>query len=412
MKGKPQVVFVCQVFYPDSTPTSQVFSRLFQKLADRGLEVTVLCGYPGRMERLEMNLPRNESIGGIHILRCGWNISFKRSYFHRFFSYFSFLTHVGWKLIWSGRKGVVLGVTNPPFLSIILFLTSCLGRFQYQYIFHDLYPEGLVALNKLRGDSILVKFWTFLNRISYQRASVLSVLGRDMIPLLQKNYAIANEKFIHIPNWSTVDISSPREFSKNSLARELGIENKVVVQYSGNMGLWHDLETFVRAAAILRDQDSIQFLFIGGGIRRESAVKLSQQLNLNNIIWRDFVPKEQLAESLSCAHISLISLKKGLEGIAVPSKLYGILASGRPLIAQVPNDSEIALVIEEEGCGFVVEPEQSDPLAVAIRTLAENKDLRVNMGNRAFDAYQKKYTVERAARTFEELWGIQKSEIQ
>lgn len=410
MTDKKPVIFVCQVFYPDITPTSQVFTCLFQKLVERGMDVTVLCGFPGRMEH-DVALPRQDTWKGITIHRCGWNISFKRSYFHRFFSYFSFLSHVGWELLWSGRKGVVLGVTNPPFLSIILYLVSWLGGFRYQYIFHDLYPEGLVALNRLKPDSILVRFWSFLNRFSYHHATVLSVLGRDMIPLLQKNYGLALEKFVHIPNWSTVEISAPREFAENSLAKKWDLENKFVVQYSGNMGLWHDLETFVQGAALLREEDSVHFLFIGGGIRRQGAEQLSRQLHLTNITWADFVQKEQLSESLSCAHISLISLRSGLSGIAVPSKLYGILASGRPLIAQVPADSEIALVVREEECGLVVEPGDAAQLAEAIRTLRTNQILRSNMASRAFLAYQSKYTVTQAALTFEKLWDVDSLEV-
>jgi len=404
--GKKQVIFVCQVFYPDITPTSQVFTCLFQELVERGLDVTVLCGFPGRVEQADAVLPRRDNFAGVKIHRCGWNISFKRSYFHRFFAYLSFLTHVGWKLRGAGKKGVVLGVTNPPFLSIVLYLASSVGHFHYQYIFHDLYPEGLVALNRLKPDSMLVKFWTFLNRFSYHKASVLSVLGRDMIPLLQKNYGLALEKFVHIPNWSTTEMAAPRDFAENSLARELALQNKFVVQYSGNMGLWHDMETFVHGAALLREDDSIHFLFIGGGIRREAAEQLSHQLSLTNITWLDFVPKEQLPESLSCAHVSLISLRNGLDGIAVPSKLYGILASGRPLIAQVPANSEIALVVEEEQCGLVVEPGDAEQLVEVIRTLAEDQTLRSDMAARSFEAYQKKYTVTQAALTFEKLWDM------
>jgi glycosyltransferase involved in cell wall biosynthesis len=268
---------------------------------------------------------------------------------------------------------------------------------------HDVYPEGLVAVGKLKEKSLITKIWRELNRYSYKSATRLVVLGRDMKDLLIQNYGINPNKIEYIPNWSIIPTTVSTSFEKNDLARELSIQDKFVIQYSGNMGLWHDIDTFIRVAAHLKTNPTIQFLFIGNGIRKQKAYQLAQELELTNIIWMDFVPKEQLSTSLTCAHVALISLNTGLEGIAVPCKLYGILASGRAILAQVPAKSEIAYTITEEECGFVIPPGDVDGLVKRIQQLEQDRDLTSQMGLHSFQAYKSKYTIETIAKQFRKM---------
>ncbi len=308
--------------------------------------------------------------------------------------------------MFTSRDSIVFGVTNPPFLCIILWLVSSIRRTKYHYMFQDIYPEGLVALGKINTSSIIFKIWHFLNNISYSRADLLPVLGRDMIPLLENSYSIPKHKFVYIPHWSPTATIEPKSILASNLYASLPIQDKFIIQYSGNMGLWHDLNSFVFAAKKLEIYPDIQFLFIGGGKRKQEAVELAQQGHVSNIIWKDFVPKEELEDSLACCHVSLITLRAGLSGIAVPSKLYGILASGRATIAQVPVDSEIALVVKEEQCGLVVAPGDVDGLVNSILDLYKDRHLTQEMGHKSFNAYQTKYTSECAVKRFEDLFEI------
>jgi glycosyltransferase involved in cell wall biosynthesis len=273
-------------------------------------------------------------------------------------------------------------------------------------MFLDVYPEALTALGVMEPGSFIARCWTLLNRLSYRRAVKVAVLGRDMIPLLQSHYGIPPDRITTIPHWSAAEPAQPGPFTGNSLARQLGLEDKFVVQYSGNMGLLHDIDALVRAADLLRDDPAIHFLFIGKGRRRAAAQQLARDLDLPNITWLDFMPREQLHESLACCQAALISLRQGMEGVAVPSKLYGILASGRAVVAQVPRGSEVARVVEEEACGMVVAPGDVEGLADAIRSLASSPKETERMGVNAFDAYRTRYTLERAVAAFEDLWEV------
>jgi glycosyltransferase involved in cell wall biosynthesis len=189
---------------------------------------------------------------------------------------------------------------------------------------------------------------------------------------------------------------------------ELGLKGSFLVQYSGNMGLWHDMQSIIRAAYHLRDSPKIVFLLIGEGRERKAAEDLARELRLTNIRWLPYQPKEALEDSLSCCHVALISQRAGLEGVAVPCKLYGILASGRAVVAQVPAASEVSLVVQEEACGVVVAPGDHEALAREILALSEDPDRVAEMGRRAHAAYKAKYTLEAGVKAFEEglrQWG-------
>jgi colanic acid biosynthesis glycosyl transferase WcaI len=399
------LVLISQVFYPNTQSTSLLLTDLALNIQDSDTKVIVICGFPNGIDNDLVD--RYENFKGIEIHRCGINVNLKKGLWQRIVSYISYLFHAGWKLLFLQQKDIILGVSNPPFLSIVLMIVSMLSGCKYYFIMHDVYPEGLVAVSKLTPTSPATKLWHTLNKLSYRYAKKIVVLGRDMQELLMRKYSISADKIAYIPNWSLTTTDTPISFESNSLAQELNLQDKFVVQYSGNMGLWHDIDTFIRAAAKLSSKTNIKFLFVGNGIRLTQAQKLAQKLELQNVMWMDFVPKEKLHTSLSCAHISLISLNLGLEGIAVPCKLYGILGSGRAILAQVPSTSEIAYTVLEEECGFVVTPGDVDGLVKRIMQLEADRDLTNEMGHRAFQAYQSNYTIEIITKQFKEVLHIQ-----
>jgi colanic acid biosynthesis glycosyl transferase WcaI len=400
---RPQVTLACQVFYPDAQSTSQLLTDLLERLSQtQEFDLTVLCGFPSALRAHDGPVTREETWNGIRVVRCGLRVDAKRSFFSRLLSYVSFLAHAGWKLLWSPRRSLILGVTNPPFMGILLWLVSRLRPLRYCYNLQDLHPDGLFVTGTMKPGSPASRLWVWLNGLAYRRAEKLLVLGRDMIPIVRQRYRVPEDRFVYVPHWSAAAPERALSFEE-SLAPELGLAGKFVVQYSGNMGLWHDMKTLVRAAASLRADDSIRFLFIGGGRARAAAEALAGELQATNIVWRDFVPRSQLDRSLACCHVSLVSMLAGLEGVAVPCKIFGTLASGRPVIAQVPARSEVAMMVEEENCGFVVEPGNPEAVVNAILRLKNDPDLAAQMGARGFAAYHAKYTLDKAVGTFRRL---------
>ncbi len=399
-----RIIYVSLVFHPDPSASSILFTDLFRRLAGDSIQITVLTGFPSsRGSHASARLPRHEEVDGIRIERCGLRIAGKSSLLTRALSYGTFLAHSGWKLARTGRGATVVGGTDPPFTSIALWLGSHLGRYRYQVLLLDLYPDGLVGLGALGESSPVTRLWRWFNRRSYLRAGQLLVIGRDMAMLLSRRYGIDPQQVAYIPHWGAREAEMGRQ---SGFLAALGLEGKFVVQYSSNMGLWHDIDCFVHAADRLRADETIHFLFIGKGCRRAAAEALARDLRLTNITWLDFLPRERLSESLMACDLSLISLRAGLEGVAVPSKLYGILASGRAVVAQVPHESEVAYVIAEEKCGIVVMPGDVEALAAAISRLAHSPDVTAEMGRNAAAAYRNKYTIDRAVAAFRHVWHL------
>lgn len=399
-KTKRSVLFSCQVFTPDEGSTSQLFTPVMQEFAHRGYGVTVLCGFPDAEGGSQC--VRHETYSGISIRRLGLRLSAKKNFVNRFFSYTSYLVCIFPQILFAPRETCLFAVTNPPFLAWILALASFLRGQSFNFMFLDLHPEGLVALGRLNQQAWMVRAWKYLNGVSYRRAQKLFVLGRDMIPILSESYGIKKTVFRYIPHWSPSESNGSISFSSSRYPEMWGVSNCFVIQYSGNMGLWHDIDTFIRAAKLLEQYKHIQFIFIGGGIRRNKAMNLASELGISNIHWKDFVPLSELSESLAACHLALISLNKDLEGVAVPCKLYGILASGRAVIAQVPKKSEVAITVLEHNCGVVVEPGDFKGLADIIYKLSNNLNAVQLMSSAAFRAYLENYQIKNAVDAFEE----------
>ena len=155
-------------------------------------------------------------VGGIYL--------FEKNIIFRGFAYFSFLAEVTWRLMFVPSETKWLGVTNPPFVAWSMASAAWFRRRKYHYFFLDLHPEGLVALGLLKGNTWYVKLWLFFNHLSYNRAEILFVLGRDMIPLISEKYSQHKSKFLYLPHWSAVESADPISFENRCSLRN-GIFN-------------------------------------------------------------------------------------------------------------------------------------------------------------------------------------------
>lgn len=396
------MLVVCQVFHPDPQATSQLLSDLLVRLVTRGHSITVLAGYPGVNPKQAVEA--KELWQGVAIWRGGMRVSFKKSILRRMLAYISYSGFVFWRLLRAPQGQKIFVITNPPFMPVLVWLSSWLRSHSYTVMLHDVYPEGLTALGRLRLNSWPDRIWRKANRLTFAQAHEVWVIGRDMQKVISQDYGLRADKLCYVPHWSPVTVARPKPADQSRLWRKLNLNDQFVVQYSGNMGLWHDIDTLVRAAALLCDNPKIHFLFIGDGLRRLPAERLAIELKATNITWIPFQGKDELEDSLACCHAALISQRAGLEGVAVPCKLYGILASGRTVIAQVPACSEVAMAVSEDSCGLVTTPGDAHNLAAAISVLANQPLETERFGRNAFIAYQAKYCIETAVETFDQKW--------
>jgi glycosyltransferase involved in cell wall biosynthesis len=375
---------VSQVFYPDEVSTAGLFTDLCLEIAKKNVEVEVWCGQPSYNTKKKQ--PKKLNYKGISIFYLPSSNFNKNKVIGRLLNYITFSISLSFKLLFSKSKNTIFASTNPPFLGFIVAFFCYLKNRKYNCIIHDVYPEGLIRVGKWSNKNPVVKIWNIVNRFSFKRSMKIITIGRDMQKLIVSGNPHQSDKVLYIPIWQNGNLITPTHFDTNEFVIKNNWQKKFIVQYSGNMGLWNDMKTFARAATELNHSD-ILFTFYGDGIRKKELMEEMGFGNNLNVIFFPFQPKEKLNSLLTSCHVALVSLAKNLDGIAVPSKIMGILAAGIPVIAMVPENSEIALIIQDNNCGIVLEPGDVKGLTKSIMKLKNDQELRKLLATNAKTAF-------------------------
>ncbi len=397
-----RLTLISQYFYPEMISTGHILTELVVELVGKGIKTSVICAQPTYYSNDKVD--KEITYKGIAIRRTANTQFDKNSLKGKIFNSFSFFVGALWLVLKENDRYPMVLVTNPPFLGLVGLICKIFKRRSYILIIHDLYPDIALNMGYLRHDSLLARFWNKINQRIYDAASFIVVLGRDVKKRIQdKLPAEQHEKIKFIPNWADPELICPVDQSRNPFISELGLDGKFLVQYSGNMGLTHDMETIIEAARRLNKDQDIYFLMIGGGGKLGKIKAMARSYRLRNVAFLPYQPRENLKKSLGAAHVSMISLENGVQGLSVPSKLYGIMASGRPIVAIVPKNSEVALTVREFNCGLVTPPKDVSALVRALTWLKSNESERMAMGRQAYEAFQENFTVQHCANQYYQL---------
>jgi glycosyltransferase involved in cell wall biosynthesis len=394
-----KILLITQVFYPDEVSTANLFTNLCSILAEDNVDVEVWCAQPSYTHFEKQ--PKRTTLNGIRINFLP-STNFKKTFLPgRLFNYFSFTISVVLKLLFSKEKTIVLTHTTPPSLGIILSYISSLKRRKFVYILLDIFPEGLVRLGEVSKNNILIKLWQHLFILSLKRSEKIVVIGRDMLQWIGEVYVEGLDKTEYIPLWQDDKLISPSEYGLNEFIIENQLTEKFVIQYSGNMGLWNEMGTMEKA--VKENIKDTVFMFVGGGMRKKELLDAISTEDLKNVMILPFQPNDKFNTILNACHVGLVTMRDKLEGMAVPSKIYGIMAAGKPVIALVPLNSEIAYIVREENCGFVVAPGDLDEFIKSIGLLKSDENLRNQMGHNSRLAFEKKYSTMKIAERYKSM---------
>jgi colanic acid biosynthesis glycosyl transferase WcaI len=394
---KQTLWIVSELYYPEATSTGYILTKLAEGLSG-SFTANVICGQPGYSAR-GTKAPAKEVHNGVLIRRC-WGTTLNKDVLSlRLLNLLTitvtmFLT----ALRQFGRNDLVLVVTNPPVLPFAIALACQLKRAKCSLIIHDVYPDLAVAAGKLKDNSFLTKLLARLNVRLYRRMARVFVLGRDMQAKVMSKLNKRPERVVIATNWADLDIIEPRPRSDNALLQELGLSDKFVLQYAGNMGYPNDIETIVETAVLLRENADIHFLLIGSGAKRTFVQSAIERHRLANVTLLEPRPRHDQVNFLNACDVALIALVSGMKGVSVPSRTYNTLGSGKPIIAISEPQSELALVVEEEGIGWVVPPGEPNKLVTAVLE-ASNADL-TPMSIKARMAAENEYSFDRVLHTF------------
>lgn len=397
-----KLTLLSQYFYPEMISTGHILTELIVELSKQGVKTSVICAQPTYYSNDKVD--REITYKNTVIKRTN-NTNFdKNSFKGKLFNSLSFFIGALWLEIKEKSRYPILVVTNPPFLGLAGLILNKIKSRQYMLIIHDLYPDVAINMRFIRCNSLIALVWNKINLKIYQSASSIIVLGRDVQKRIREKLAPEqHEKVKFIPNWADPELICPIDQNCNPFIDELGLNGRFLVQYSGNMGITHDMETIIEAAQILRENEDIHFVLIGGGGKLSKIKKMVESYELTNVSFLPYQPRKFLKHSLCSSHVSLISLEKGAEGLSVPSKLYGIMASGRPIIAIMPENTEVALTLKEFKCGIVTPPKDVLSLVKSIIWMKNNESDRKMMGLRAHKAFLTNFTVQYCAKQYYHL---------
>lgn len=396
-RSTPRLLIVSQVYKPGFESGSQIFSELAEGLAARGIEVHVLTSAISYMTGKK--LPLREIIDDVQVWRTpGLQLS-RDSIIGRITLYGLFLFQSGLVLGFLPRPDVIMYVSTPPFSGWSARLASFFLKASTIFMIQDVYPDVPLTMGYFKNPfskAMLVHMDHFINKI-YDHIVVVGERMRDVVV----NKGIQHDRITIIENWSVGKDIEPIERNNNQFLIKHELLNKFVVQYSGNMGMVHNMEPIIEASKILVSHNDICFLMIGDGSRKKEIEAAKKHYKLNNILLFPYQPLEELPNTLTAADLSLISLRYDMEGLVVPSKLYGILAAGVPIIFIGQDDGEVARVIGKGNCGVTVQT--GEELAESILILKADQQRRMDMGKNARRLYELNYGRARSLNKYEKL---------
>lgn len=367
-----KLLILCPHYAPDVAPTGEVMTSIATALAERGHELHIVTALPWyREHRVEPGwggrLWRTERTAWGRITRLHPFPTDKTNIPARAVAFAGFTglaTIAG--LVARGRPDAVMVMSPPLPLGVAGWLAALSRRAPFVFNIQDVFPDVAVELGAITNPRV-IQAASLLERFLYRRAAAVTVLSEDLRDNVATKLGRHRPERVHvIPNF--VDTERIRPAAKeNSYRDEYGLRGRTVVMYAGNVGMSQSLDLVVDAARRHRDRDDLVFVVNGGGSALEGLRRSAT--GLENLRFVEMQPRDRLPEVLAAADLHLVPLRTGLARSSVPSKLYSILAAGRPVLASVDAGTEVASTLERAGAGVSVPPEDPDAFSEALDAL-------------------------------------------
>ncbi len=400
-----RLIFINRFFHPDHSATSQILSDLAFHLAGSGHQVSVVTSFQ-RYDDAAARLPSRERIREVDVHRVRTTRFGRDNLLGRALDYASFYVAAGWRLWCITRAGdVIIAKTDPPLIAIIARLIARWRGARLVNWVQDVFPEVAEALGVRALAGPQAGLLRRLRDAGFRSAVANVVLSDRMATVIARAGGLA-ERIHVIPNWADRDAICPVAESDNPLRREWNLAGKFVVCYSGNMGRVHEFGTMLDAAQLLlKSAEPMVMLFIGGGAQRRRVEDEVRMRGLSNVQFRPYQDRADLSCSLGVGDVHLVSQRPEVEGYVFPSKLYGILAAGRPVVFIGDPDGEISSLVARENIGVAVRQGDAEALANQLLRLAGDAALCEAMGARARVLLCERYDKRIAFRAWEDLLG-------
>ncbi|HEY8890099.1 MAG TPA: glycosyltransferase family 4 protein [Clostridium sp.] len=400
MKNKKKLLVYAHYFYPDVASTGQILTELCEGLQDE-FDITVICVVPSYNGKVDEKYKKNkifiERYANIKVIRVRVPEFDKKNKISRIKNILAYFFNAIYATFKVGEQDIIFSVSQPPILGGVLgVIGKIVKRAKFIYNIQDFNPEQTMAVGYSKN-KIILNVAMAVDKFSCKRADKVILVGRDMQETLRnrfKNKKVPKNVFIN--NW--IDEKEIYSLSDNNekvlvFKKKYGLENKTVIMYSGNIGLYYDLENLIKVIARFSGRDDVAFAFIGAGSVKQDIENYVNENKLDNVKFIPYQDKANLIYSLNAGDVHLVVNAKGIKGVSVPSKLYGVMAAGKTVFGVLDEGSEARLIIEECGCGVCIEPGKYnliyDELKKIIDNIDEYKTLGIQ-GKEYVDKYIKK----------------------
>jgi glycosyltransferase involved in cell wall biosynthesis len=372
-------ILLLNLYYPpDTSATAKMAQTVVDALCNEH-EVTVVCGRPSYdpTERRGWRPWRNEKNGQLRIIRVGSSAFPRFNMKKRVVNYLSYVAFAVPRALFV-ECDAVLAMTDPPFEGIVGAFVAMLKGKPYLYNIRDMYPDMAVG-GSIVEPGFFARIWEKMHRWALRRADCAIVLGQDMKNrILAKG--IAAEKIEIVRDGTEISADGSAPTLDIDVVRKIRGQFQFVLLHAGNLGFYGAWETLLGAAKKLT-ADNVGFVFVGEGAQRDAVA--AEAAEISNVKFLPFFPGNKIPSVLAAADVHIITVKRGLEGVVVPSKMYGILAAGKPILAVAPMETDAASLGIRQGFGIATDPDKPEELVDAIRALATDSNRVKQMGTAA-----------------------------
>ena len=412
-----KILMYTNYFYPEVATTGQILTELAEGLSE-SFDVTVICEVPSYAMQLEDKYKTHrfyfEEYKGIKVVRVRVPEVNKQSKISRVKYILAYFFNCIAATLKVGKFDLVFTVSQPPILGGILgtigkWLTN--GKLLYQIM--DFNPEQTIAVNYAKNKAVL-KAMMWWDKRSCRKSDLVVTLGRDMQETLIKRFAgnkVPNN--IVINNWideKTIFPLPANDKKVMDFRKNYNLENKFVIMTSGNIGLYYDFENILKIIEEHKDNEDVVFMFVGEGVVKPKLQAYAKEKHLTNVVFAPFQKKEELIYSLNAADVHIVTNAKGIKGVSVPSKIYGILAVNKPIWGILEKDSEAWRIIEEAKCGLLTEAGDYEGIRKSLREIISQKEHFVENHLTGRDYLIKHLTKKQSIEAYKDaLFGMLKS---
>ncbi|MGE1060024.1 glycosyltransferase family 4 protein [Bacillus sp. GMa5/1] len=371
---KKNVLIMCQYFYPEYVSSATLPTDLAEDLIGKGLSVDILCGYPKEYYEGK-EVPKKEQYKGINISRVKYTEFNNKSKIGRIANFFSFFMSMLLRFPSLFKYECVLVYSNPPILPLIPYLISRITKTKFIFVAFDIYPDNALKLGAIKKDGFIEKLMKSINKRVYGYASSVVALGNEMKHyMLEQGLVSEEEKIKVIPNWYSDNKITDNDIVFNEEFKDLREKWPFIVLYSGNMGTAQDMDTILECISMLKNREDILFIFTGHGNKVSYVKEYLNSNEIRNAKIDGFLLGSDYIDILKISDVCLVSLAEGIEGIGVPSKTYGYLAAGKPVLAIMSDKTDIAKNLREYNAGGSVMQGEAEKLKVLIMKYMSNKE--------------------------------------